>query len=435
LEVLNNREIATAVWLAAFAAWAFSRKDIRSSSGSVLDAFAKRQILIPFTLLVFHTLVAIWLLSRVGIWDSNQIKNTILWFFGVAAVSLFRLPKIADDRFYFKKAITDSLKIIVIFEFLVTFYTFSLIVELLFVPFMAFVGALLAVSQTDEKYALVENILNRLVEMIGLLIIVYTVYKLITDFGDFAQTQTFYDFTVPITLSILLLPLIYVFYVYMVYEGIFVRMQFSIKDESLRKYAKRTSLIKYNLNIPALRRWADALSRENIVDSSEIDELYKEIARLETEEKDPPPVPFDVGWSPYKIALVLEAMGLTAGHYKKLYDDEWFASSPYLEVGEDILPNNIAYYLEGNKKAVNRLKLKMNINEPEHAAEAHNMFCELASSLHSRAIGEELGHEYKNAILNGTDKEGRVNTKMVRVTTEHWPNNRGYDVGFSISNI
>lgn len=435
MEELNNREIATAVWLAAFAAWAFSKKEVRSSFGSVLDAFAKRQILIPFTLLIFHTLAVIWLLSRIGIWDSNQIKNTILWFIGVAAVSFFRLPKIADDRNYFKKAITDNLKIIVILEFLVNFYTFSLVVELVFVPFMALLGALLAVSQTDEKYALVEKVLNRLVEAIGVAIIVYSTYRMITDFGDFAKAQTFYDFTVPIALSILLLPLIYVFHVYMVYEGIFARMQFSIKDENIRKYAKRTSVVKYNLNIPALKRWADALSREDIIDSSDVDELHKEVARLEAEEKNPPAVPFDVGWSPYKIALVLEEMGLRTGHYKKLYENDWFASSPYLEIGEGVPPNNIAYYLEGNKEAVCRVKLKMNINEPEHAIEAHNTLCELAFTLHSRALGEEMGYEYKNAILNGTDKEGCVNTKMVKVTMEHWPNNRGYDVGFSISNI
>ena len=435
MEILNNREIATAVWLTVCSAVFFCKKEIRSSFRSVLNVFAKKTILIPFGLLIFHTLAAVWVLDRIGIWDSNQIKNAILWFVSVAGVSFFRLPKIADDPDYFKKAIVDNLKIVAILEFLITFYTFSLAVEFVFVPFVAFLAVLLAVSQTDEKYALVEKVLNSLLGIIGVAIIVYAGYRLITDFGDFAQVQTFYDFTVPIALSMLLLPLIYVLHVYMVYEGIFARMQFSIKDKKLRKYAKKTAVTKYHLNIPALRRWADALSRENIENTYDVDKLHKEISRLEAEEKDPPAVPFDLGWSPYTIALALQEMGLKAGKYKKLYENEWFASSPYLEIGGGILPNNIAYYLKGNKKAVSRLKLKMNINEPEQAAEAHATLCELASILHLRALGEELGYEYKNAILNGNDKEGNVNSKTVRVVTEHWPNEGGYDVDFSISNI
>lgn len=434
MEVLNNREIASAIWMLLFAAWAFSKREVRSAFGSALDAFAKKVILVPFSLLIIHTLASVWVLNQIGIWDSAQTKNTVLWFVGVAAVSFFRINKIADDRHYFKNAIKDNLKIIVFIEFLVTFYTFNLVAELVFVPFMVFIGALLAVSQTDEKYILVQKVLSKLIEIIGISIIFYTAYMLVIDFNDFAQVQTVLDFSVPIALSILLLPLIYIFHVYMVYEGVFVRMQFSIKDEKLRAYAKRSAIIKYKLDLSALRRWADALHRESIVASSDVDKLHKEIARLEAEENNPPVVPFELGWSPYKISSVLETAGLKVGHYKKLYEDDWFASSPYLEIGKGVLPNNIAYYLEGNRFAVTKLKLKMNINEQEQSAEAHSILCDLASALHLHALGSELTEGFKNAIMEGGDKEDQVKAKLVSVSTERWQNNRGYDVGFSISN-
>lgn len=435
MEVLNNREIASAIWLLLFAAWAFYRKEVRSAFGPVFDAFAKKVILVPFSLLIIHTLASVWVLNQIGIWDSTQTKNTFLWFVGVAAVSFFRINKIADDPHYFKNAIKDNLKIIVFIEFLVTFYTFNLVVELIFVPFMALIGALLAVSQTDEKYIQIQKILSKLTEIIGISIIIYTAYRLVVDFNDFAQVQTFLDFCAPIALSIFLLPLIYIFHVYMVYEGVFVRMQFFIKDEKLRAYAKRSAIIKYKLDLSALRRWADALNRENIVASRVIDKLHKEIARLQAEENNPPVVPFELGWSPYKISSVLEAAGLKVGHYKKLYEDDWFASSPYLKIGKGVLPNNIAYYLEGNSFAVTKLKLKMNINEQEQSAEAHSILCDLASALHLHALGSELTQGFKNAIMAGGEKEDQVKTKLVSVSTECWQNNRGYDVDFSISNI
>lgn len=437
MEALNNREIASAIWVLLFVAWAFSKKEVRSAFSSVLNAFSKKVILVPFSLLIIHTLASVWILNLIGIWDATQIKSTFLWFIGVAAVSFFRINKIADDCHYFRNAIKDNLKIIVFIEFLVAFYTFNLVVELIFVPFMALIGALLAVSKTDEKYILAQNLLSKLIEIIGISIITYTVYRLVVDFYDFAQIQTIYDFSVPIALSILLLPLIYIFHVYMVYEGGFVRMQFSIKDKNLRAYAKRSSIIKYKLDLSALRRWADALNQENIVTSSDLDKLHKEITSLKAEEKYPPIVPFELGWSPYKISSVLEEAGLKVGHYKRLYEDEWFASSPYLQIGigNGILPNNIDYYLEGNRRAVTKLKLKMNINEQEQSAEAHSVLCDLASTLHSFALGVELDQGFKSAIMKGGDKKDQIKTKLVRVFTERWQNNRGYDVGFSISNI
>ena len=435
MEILNNREISITVWLAVFAVWALSKKGIRSSFKTVVDAFSERAILIPFSLLVLHTLASIWLLKNIGLWESHQVKNAILWFISVAAVSFFRLPKIADDRNYFKKAITDNLKIIVLFEFVVTFYTFNLFLELLFVPFMALLGGLLAVSKMDDKYSQVEKILNKIVELIGVAIIVYTGYKLLADFDEFAQRQTFYDFTMPIALSVLLLPFIYALHVFLVYERIFMRMKFSIKDEKLGKYAKTTAIVKYHLNISALSRWADALSREDIGNKFDIDELHKEIDRLRAEEKNPPVVSFENGWSPYSVATILEKKGLKTGYYKKLYDNEWFASSPYLDIGDGILPNNIAYYIEGNKEAVTRLKIKMNINELEQAKEAHEELYEIASILHLNALRAQIDEKFENAIVNGINEENSVNSKIVKVVTEHWNNNKTYEVTFTIENI
>lgn len=434
MELLNNREIASAIWVLIFAAWAFSHRKIRSSFGSILNIFFKKVIFIPFSLLIIYTLTSVWILNQVGIWDSSQTKNTIIWFFCIATISIFRSNEIADNPNYFKNTVKDNLKIIVFIEFLVEFYTFNLIIELMFIPFMAILGGLVAVSQANEKYALVNKALIKLIEIIGLFIIIYIGYRLVIDFNDFAQVQTAFDFFVPITLSIFLLPFIYLCHVYMVYENIFVRIQFFITNEKLYAYAKRSAIIKYKFNLSALRRWANTLNGENFFTNRDIDKSHEEIVRQESEENDPPTVQFILGWSPYKISSALEIEGLSVGHYKKQYEEDWFASSPYLEIGKGILPNNIAYYLEGNRFAVTKLKLKMNINEQEQSEETHTTLCNLASALHLHALERELAEGFKKAIMNGGNKVDQVKTKLVCVSTEHWQNNRGYSVCFSISN-
>lgn len=99
------------------------------------------------------------------------------------------------------------------------------------------------------------------------------------------------------------------------------------------------------------------------------------------------------------------------------------------------MANKIAYYIEGDIAAVKQLKLKTDISEPEKSAEAHQLLSDLAALLHLQALGVEMGKGFKSAIIKGSKKEDCVNTKMVRVSTDQWPNNRGYGVEFSISNF
>ncbi|MBE0471953.1 MAG: hypothetical protein IBX55_20900 [Methyloprofundus sp.] len=434
MEAFNNREIAFAIWLFIFFTYAFLKKDIRDGFISIWRAFAKKLIIIPFFLLIIYVLISIWFLWQVGLWDLSQVKSTLLWFFGIATITFFRAHEIADDPSYFRNAITDNLKIIVLIEFLINFYTFNLFVELFFIPLIAFVVILHAFSATDKKYLPVQKILDNLLAVIGILITVYAVYRLIIDFQEFAQPQTALDFIVPIILSIALLPFIFMLHAYMSYEGVFNRLHFLIKDEFVRAYAKRSALINYKFNLSSLRRWADALCREQIDTIDDINRMHKEVARIEAEERNPPLVQFGVGWSPYKISTILEDKGLKVGHYKKIYGNEWSASSNYLDIGDPKMPNNIAYYLEGDKSAVKVITLKMNINNTEERDKAHKALCELASLLHIHALGVEINQRIKRSIMRSEDIEDYVKTKIVRVKITSWRNKKGYDVIFSISN-
>lgn len=434
MESLNNREIATIFWLAVLIIWVFSKKDARVSFLPVISAFTNKLVLIPFGLFILYNSMIIWFLRYVGFWDSNQIKNTIIWFFTAGIVSFFQLPNIEKDPLYFRKAITDNLKIIVFFEFIISFYVFSLPVELIFVPLVTFLALLSAISERDKKNKIVTKLLHIVLTLIGLIIVIYTIYKLIINYSEFAQKQTLYDFSLPTILSIFLLPFIYLLHVYMVYEGVFRYIDFLITDKKICRYAKKTALIKYNLDLSRLKQWEDILRNEHIVKSSDIDETHKELARLIMEEKTPPIVPSESGWSPYSVNQVFADKGLRTDSYKKLYDNEWAAISPYLKIGEGSIPNDIIYSITGNKKAVTRLAIKVNISEASYAKLAHEKLFEFASILYFNIFEKELDEKYKGAILNSKNLEGSIHSKNVKVVTEHWPTKKGYDITFSIEN-
>lgn len=65
-------------------------------------------------------------------------------------------------------------------------------------------------------------------------------------------------------------------------------------------------------------------------------------------EKYPEKVPLSKGWSPYAAKDFLIQEGIETSYYQPNELDEWFACSPFKELGQEIVPNNIAYYIDGD---------------------------------------------------------------------------------------
>lgn len=434
MDIFNNREIAVGVWLVIFVIWILSKPNLRKTLKNLVVQFLTSRLVIPFILLVVHVLVSVWLLSYFELWQDHQIKNTVLWFFTVAAVSFFRLHKIKDDLHYFKNAIKDHVKIILVIEFLITSYTFSLVVELVFIPFTALMGGVLALAQSDIKYSSAEKSVNHIFSIIGIIVVLFIVYKISTEPSDLLQVKTLYDFLVPIFLSCLLLPYIYMLHLYSTYERVLQRLGFSIKDKQLELYAKRRGMINFNLHATNLNRWSDSLNYIDISSKLDVDDSIVEAKRCIAEEKNPPIVPHELGWSPYLARLYLIDEGLVVGFYKKIYDKEWTASSSYIKAGHSGSINNISYYLRGESGLVKQLKLKMNVYDKKYSKIAHERLLEVASSLYFLALGQEINEKVSQRVLKGENYEASLNSKNIRVLNKEWHNANGYEVGFVIEN-
>ena len=430
--ILNNRELATAIWVAIFVLWVLWKIDVGGSIKELIQTLLVKAIVIPFSLLFFYVLISIWLLNVAGLWEQNQVKNTIFWFFTVAIVSFFRSPHIADDPYYFRNAIKDNLKIIVLLEFIFTSYTFSLIVELVFVPLMTFTVVMLEYSKNKKMFELVEKITSRFLELVGGVIIIFTLYKLIMDFSEFAKEETFFDFITPVLLSLLLLPYIYVLHVYLSYEKAFFRLRYVLKNKDVISYAKKVSIIKFRLNLDQLKWWIDTLYHQDIVSKYGIDKSINVIERLSAEKKNPPVVPKKFGWSPYKASSFLYNEGLKTSRYKRLYDNEWSASSNYLNIGDGVLPNNISYHMSGDDAAVKRLKLKMIVNEEEYEEESHKELIRLISELYTIATNSKLPKKIHASIMKSKNIKIEHDSRLLHIVTEQWGDNNAYEVVFSV---
>jgi hypothetical protein len=214
-------------------------------------------------------------LNAVGIWKLPHLPVTLLWVLCVAFVMLFEFSK-ANDQNFFKDAIKDNLKGLIVLEFLINLYVFDLWVELILVPVFGILGGMIAIAETDEKYEIVKKLLNYIMAFIGLTFTGYAIYMVVADFEHFATLENFENFYLPILLSIMFLPFVYFAALYAGYEALFVRLQFFVKDGALLKYVKKKTILAFGPNLWVLNKWSKHINTLRFKDKEEVDEAVRD---------------------------------------------------------------------------------------------------------------------------------------------------------------
>lgn len=433
MEFLNNREVSILVWASVFIIWCLTQPDLRSSLLHLVKCFFVKPIIVAVLMMGLYITTLVWLMYQGGIWDTTQLKTTLLWCVSVSLISLFRIHKKEAHKDFFRNSIKDIFKLTLFLEFIVDFYTFGLIFELIFIPLMTVASVLLAISGTDKKYESVEKVLNKAFSLIGFFLISYAAYRAYYDISNMLSLNTIRGFLTPPLLSLGFMPFVFAGMVYVRYEYAIIRLKYLIKDSDLRSYAAKTALKKFHVNIELLERWLDSLVFLQINTKQDIGQSIQDLELTIRREKNPQQVPITEGWSPYEAKKFLEEVGLVLGHYHSVGDDEWHASSSYLEIGEDVLPDNIAFYIGGNATAVKSLKLILNVNYINTEKESLNVFLNAAMLLYNKALDKEMPINIKKAVLSGRQKKVKIKGTAISVTKHSWSMKiNGYDMKFLI---
>lgn len=321
-----------------------------------------------------------------------------------------------------------------IVAFLVGFYTFNFWIEFTILPILTILGGTLVFAERDKKHEPVKKFLNSILSLVGLSLIGYAIYRLITSFEVFATRGTLSDFLIPPVLSLSFLPFIYLLSVIMRYETNFIRLKFALKDPTLEKFARKEAFIQFGFKIKDLERWATSLFRIPLTSKEDITASISEIKRLKKIEKNPPEIDINIGWSPYKAKAFLISEAIETGHYRDTGEDEWMACSNYVQLNDAILSNNISYYVEGDNQVVNKLKLSLAVYSPEAAEAAHLRLLNAATVLYYSALGKSLPSEIERAIKLGLNNDTADGNKKITVAKNNWPEHKlnGYDMKFKI---
>jgi hypothetical protein len=86
--MLNNREWAILIWSVGIFLVLMARREIRSSVGQLLRTLLSPPLLIPLLVMIGYVLGEVWLGYKAGLWRSDLIKDTIVWFV-ISALAFF----------------------------------------------------------------------------------------------------------------------------------------------------------------------------------------------------------------------------------------------------------------------------------------------------------------------------------------------------------
>lgn len=227
---ITSREWAILFWLLVGFFLAVRNKEIRASFGNVVKAFFHYKIIFILLLTTIYILVLFFSLNIIHLLKIELIKDYLYWYFGFAILSLFSINIYKHSGDVVKNILKEIIKASIIIEFLVNFYTFPFLVELLFIPFIFFLYTLIAYTEIRKEYEIVRKLLNIISMILGLIILTYIGY------GVFNSSEELFTYTnllstiSPILLSLLFIPWLYLINLFMVYEELFVRIGFLLRN-------------------------------------------------------------------------------------------------------------------------------------------------------------------------------------------------------------
>jgi hypothetical protein len=274
---INNRELATYIWLGIIFLLLFLSPKIRKPLLGVLKMFLDKKILLLLFMMISYVTITIFALHKVHFWDASLFKDSIVWLIGVGFIMLMNAHKSLSDEYHFKESIKENIKLTIIVEFLINLYVFNLPVELILLPGITFLVLMQLVSERDKKYEIVTKFTSTTLSIIGWGMILFVSYKLYKDFKGFTTMSNLKSFLLPVFLTITYMPFVYFISLFMLYETFFVRINMAYRhNKALGRYAKFRVVLAGGLSLSKARMLSKELHIFAINTRRELDEAFAE---------------------------------------------------------------------------------------------------------------------------------------------------------------
>ncbi len=275
INFFSAREIAILFWLSILVIYSLTKKNFGKSFVELIRVFFQHKIIVPILLLIIYVELQILGLVKIGVWETSLLKDTIYWPMFVGFPMLLKSSKIRSEKKYFKSVFKDSIKGIVILEFIANFYSFPLLMELIIIPIMTIVVVSQIYTKDKPEYKAVEKIFRFLTSIFGLTVLIYSTYKIYQGFGEVVNLSTLKSFLLPIFLTITFIPFIYFVALWSLYETMLLRIGHRLKRKKDKRYLKWKIFTKFGFNRKKLRRFQRDLGFDQIMDRKDVRQMFR----------------------------------------------------------------------------------------------------------------------------------------------------------------
>jgi hypothetical protein len=232
LELFNNRELATVLWLFVGAVALLFSETIRTSLGSIARLLVEPFLLATLLSLVVYLAVLGWAGHGVGIWSTDLISETIWWFVGTALVLLVNVNDALKERRFFRRVALQTMGITLLLDFFMNdLFVLSFPFELLLLPVLTFLGLLSLVAQRDPASREVASATGCLQAAAGFSIAAFVVFKVSTNLDQVTTEAHLLELLLPVWLTVSFLPFVYVVSVLVAYDSAFRRIDWSLRGQ------------------------------------------------------------------------------------------------------------------------------------------------------------------------------------------------------------
>lgn len=213
MDMLTTREVAVLFWLLVVLLVGFRSSNVRWSFANLLRSFFRWKIITTVAAMLLYICGVVMVLWRVNLWAPALLKDTLFWFIsGLGYIMRFVTRRGNDDKII-REMIRASIKSIVVLEFLLNTYTFSLLVELLLVPFVILLYLIKVTAeveaQRENRYVLTAKFINNVQAVVGCIIIASVIVRAVSDMENLTSLPVLRQIFLPALLTFMFIPFIY----------------------------------------------------------------------------------------------------------------------------------------------------------------------------------------------------------------------------------
>ena len=220
-DLLSSREQASLILLSVFLILVLLRKEVRGSILQLIRTFLSRAILLTLFALSTYILFEVWIGSQLGWWNTELVKETVIWFVVSSVVLSYKgVVEANNDPQFFRNTAIGTFAPTVFVTFFLNLTALSLFAEV----FWQLVTAIFTVmsvythARNEKEYETVRKFCDGILALIGLSWLAYTVHHIFETWAQLDGNQLFREFALPIWLTIGLLPFLYALSLYAAYE-------------------------------------------------------------------------------------------------------------------------------------------------------------------------------------------------------------------------